>query len=456
MSKNLVYYSVGFNDSYAELLKLSISKLDVYNTNQDVLIITDKKFYENNFKDYNRPNLYYHMVENMSVDDVAFNRMKIFEANISSYENIMYMDTDVWANLNLSEIFKSCEDNKLYAVVEDYSFENHFRKPFSLGLYTNDHIEFFKKNKIHTFNSGLMMFKNSHIMKYHFEDVLNLRLIYPNDQFTDQPYINHYFNRHNLVNTNVIIPFENFYYIIDENFNDGINLNGKFCHFIGNTFNGESKIKKIKEYKNKVMYDHRDDLIRDLKSLTPSGKGVEIGVFKGEFSKNILNNWGGTLYMVDVWRPLGDEYEDDSNHKNHTNAYEETMKNIKGYEERGIMVRATSEIAADMFQDESLDFIFIDANHAYDFVVDDINLWFPKLKKGGVFSGHDYINMDWYNDPNFAPNGKDKYIYTSMLDGTPIYNGVFGVNPAVDEFCDKHGYTPNITKEWFGTWWFIK
>jgi hypothetical protein len=64
--------------------------------------------------------------------------------------------------------------------------------------------------------------------------------------------------------------------------------------------------------------------------------------------------------------------------------------------------------------------------------------------------------MDWYNDPNFAPNGKDKYIYTSRLDGTPIYNGVFGVNPAVDEFCNKHGYTPNVTKEWFGTWWFIK
>ena len=60
------------------------------------------------------------------------------------------------------------------------------------------------------------------------------------------------------------------------------------------------------------MYNHRDDLISDLKNLIPSGKGVEIGVFKGEFSKHILNNWEGTLYMVDVWRPLGDEYEDSS------------------------------------------------------------------------------------------------------------------------------------------------
>lgn len=454
--KNLVYYSVGFNDSYAELLKLSILKLDLYNTNQDVLIITDGKFYEKNFKEYDRPNVYYHMVDNTNPDDVAFNRLRIFDADISIYDNLMYMDTDVWANLNLDVVFKNCEDDKLYAVVEDYNFENHWRSPFNLGEYTDEDISYFKKNKIHTFNSGLMMFKNSQNMSNHFKNVLDLRNIYPKGQFTEQPYINHYFNKRNLVNTNIIVSSKNFYYIVDENFNDDINLNGKFCHFIGDTFNGDSKIKKIKDYKKNIMYNHRDDLIRDLNNLIPNGKGVEIGVFKGEFSKHILNNWGGKLYMVDVWRPLGNEYEDASNHKDHIDAYQETMESVKGLEDRGIMVRATSEVAADMFQDESLDFIFIDANHAYDFVVEDINLWFPKLKKGGVFSGHDYINMDWYNDPNFAPNRKDKYIYTSMLDGTPIYNGVFGVNPAVDEFCNKHGYTPNVTKEWFGTWWFIK
>ena len=455
MSKNLVYYSVGHGDSYAELVKLSILKLDKYNTNQDVLIITDKEFYDKNFKDYDRENLLFHFVKNSTSDDVAFNRLKVFESNISVYEKIMYIDADVWVNLNLEKTFESCVDDKLYAVVEDYSFENHLREPFGLGSYSEDDINFFKKNKIHTFNSGLMMFKNSQKMKYHFDDVLNLRVLYPN-QFTDQPYINYYFNRHNLVNTDIIVPSKNFYYIVDENFNDEINLNGKFCHFIGNTFNGDTKVDIIKKYKNNFMYNHRDDLIQDLNNLIPSGKGVEIGVFKGEFSKQILNNWSGTLYMVDVWRPLGDEYEDSNNHKDHVDAYQETMEIIKGFEDRGIMVRVTSKDAARMFQDDSLDFIFIDANHAYDFVVEDINLWFPKLKKGGMFSGHDYINMDWYNDPYFTPNGKDKYIYSSMSDGTPIYNGVFGVNPAVDEFCNKHGYKPNITKEWFGTWWFIK
>jgi hypothetical protein len=204
------------------------------------------------------------------------------------------------------------------------------------------------------------------------------------------------------------------------------------------------------------MYNHRNDLIKNLTNLIGNGKGVEIGVFKGEFSKHILNNWGGTLYMIDVWRPLGNEYEDASNHKEHIDAYQQTMVNIKGFEDRGLMIRASSEIAANMFQDESLDFIFIDANHAYDFVVDDINLWFSKLKKGGIFSGHDYINMDWYNDPNFAPNGKDKYIWATDSNGSNLYHGIFGVNPAIDEFCTKNNYNVNVTKEWFGTWWFFK
>ena len=202
------------------------------------------------------------------------------------------------------------------------------------------------------------------------------------------------------------------------------------------------------------MYNHRNDLIKNLTNLIGNGKGVEIGVFKGEFSKHILNNWGGTLYMIDVWRPLGNEYEDASNHKEHIDAYQQTMENIKGFEDRGIMIRSTSEIASNMFQDNSIDFIYIDANHAYDYVKDDIKFWFPKLKKGGILSGHDYLDIDWYNEPIHHPSGKDHYIYTA----NGFYNGVFGVNPAVDEFCNENGYEVKITSDddFFQSWWIIK
>lgn len=458
--KNLVYYNVSLKDEYSELVKLSIEKLDKSNPNlYDVLIITTEDFYQKNFSDYKRKNIFFHFVDSSEKpSDVTFKRLQIFDYdNVNEYENILYIDSDIWINLNLESIFTQCvEDNKLYVVVEDYRFENHLRTPFSVEPYTEKDIKYFRENKIHTFNSGLLMFKSSHTIKEHFLNILKNRESNANNNLYDQSFLNQYFNTLNLTNTSVIVPGENYLYIVESNINQNLNIENKICHFLDNTFDGKTKLNTIMSYNKKTIYEHRDDLINALPSLIGDGKGVEIGVFKGHFSKVILSKWGGTLYMVDVWRGLGDEYEDMSNHNNHSDAFLNTMKNIEGYEDRGIMVRATSKIASEIFEDESLDFVYIDANHAYDFVVEDINLWFPKLKKGGVFAGHDYLAMDWYTDPNFCPNGKDKYIYTNTFEGTQYYNGIFGVNPAVDEFCAQHNYEVNVTKEWFGTWWFIK
>jgi hypothetical protein len=193
----------------------------------------------------------------------------------------------------------------------------------------------------------------------------------------------------------------------------------------------------------------RLDLIKEIGKEFPYGKGAEIGTFKGQFSKEILQNWGGTLYMVDVWRPLSsEEYLDASNHDAHKTAYSDTMDSISGFEDRGVMIRAASKVASGIFPDEFLNFVYIDANHAYDYVVEDIEVWFPKIKKGGYLCGHDYIDIDWYSDPNFLSNKKDKHIWST----NNFYHGVFGVNPAVDEFCKREGYKLTLTNEWFGTW----
>lgn len=192
---------------------------------------------------------------------------------------------------------------------------------------------------------------------------------------------------------------------------------------------------------------NRVELIEHIGKTFPKGFGMEVGVLKGEFSKEILNVWGGTLFMVDTWKDLQEEYQN-TNIRN----YEEVMHNVEGYEDRAIMIRASSKIASTIFQDRSLDFVYIDANHTYECVKEDIELWYPKVKIGGYLCGHDYLKIEnWWNGKNFAENNIDKHIWFNYGDGDK-YHGPFGVNPAVDDFCRVNNYALEITEEWFGSW----
>jgi len=59
------------------------------------------------------------------------------------------------------------------------------------------------------------------------------------------------------------------------------------------------------------------------------------------------------------------------------------------------VLRMKSVDACKLFENEYLDMVFIDASHDYDAVVEDIKCWEPKIKKGGIISGHDYIKKKW-------------------------------------------------------------
>ena len=210
----------------------------------------------------------------------------------------------------------------------------------------------------------------------------------------------------------------------------------------------------MKNFKRK--YTGGLDLIYDLDNIVGEGIGVEVGVYRGDLSKEIMRLWkGGKMFLVDIWRRVGQEYTDACNDDELLGYMMDVCEAIKGNEDRANIIRATSETASTLFQDNSLDFVYIDANHSYDHIKKDLELWYPKVKKGGVFAGHDYINIDWMGDGNFLPNGKDKHLY-NIVDGKMYYSGIFGINPAVDEFCEKYGYELDVTTEIWGTWWIIK
>ena len=145
----------------------------------------------------------------------------------------------------------------------------------------------------------------------------------------------------------------------------------------------------MKEFKRK--YEGGLDLIWDLNNIVGKGVGAEVGVYRGDLSKEILRLWdNGTMFLIDIWRKVGEEYTDVCNDDEQLGYMMEVCEVIKGNEDRANLIRATSETASTLFQNESLDFVYIDANHSYEHVKKDLELWFPKVKKGGIFAGHDY------------------------------------------------------------------
>ena len=208
-----------------------------------------------------------------------------------------------------------------------------------------------------------------------------------------------------------------------------------------------------------VDMENRLKLINLFQENNIFGIGIELGTYKGHYAKEILKVWSGKLYLVDVWRNLeNDDYLDGSNQIDYKSIISECFDSIKENEDRCFIIRADSKNAIELFNDLSLDFVYIDANHKYEHVKEDLNIWFPKVRYGGIVSGHDYLNTDWYRN---NPNEKDRWIWTdcesnenNLISGNT--GAIFGVNPAVDEFCKQFGYDVNITKEWFGSWYFKK
>lgn len=115
--------------------------------------------------------------------------------------------------------------------------------------------------------------------------------------------------------------------------------------------------------------------------------GAEIGVYRGDYSRWLLRIIPGLkLYGIDLWESYPG-YKDFGSH-DIKEAYDVAVKNTTGYD--CTLIKEWSDVAADRFEDESLDFVYIDGNHSYEWCVRDIAKWSAKVKVGGIVSGHDY------------------------------------------------------------------
>jgi predicted O-methyltransferase YrrM len=117
--------------------------------------------------------------------------------------------------------------------------------------------------------------------------------------------------------------------------------------------------------------------------------GAEIGVEAGKFSLAIFTAYPTLeLYCIDPWQSY-EGYIDPINEKDLPAQLAAAKERLKGFNVH--FVQDFSMRAVRHFADNSLDFVYIDANHNLPWVMDDIIQWEKKVKPGGIVAGHDYV-----------------------------------------------------------------
>ncbi len=119
---------------------------------------------------------------------------------------------------------------------------------------------------------------------------------------------------------------------------------------------------------------------------------AEVGVREGKHLQSLLRSKPEVMVAVDIWRDDGVPEHNDRGEKQPTldRFYEDVCALAKNYPCLRV-VREYSEKAALLFENGYFDFVYLDADHRYQSVANDISAWWPKVRRGGVIAGHDYV-----------------------------------------------------------------
>ncbi len=120
-------------------------------------------------------------------------------------------------------------------------------------------------------------------------------------------------------------------------------------------------------------------------------KGAEIGVAEGYFSEALFRAIPNLkLYCIDIWKPYRGNIWSGSVERN-VHHVEVASKRLAKY--NATIIREMSMDAVKRFKNDSLDFVYIDANHSFDYVMQDLIEWSKRVRAGGIVSGDDYYHF---------------------------------------------------------------
>lgn len=150
----------------------------------------------------------------------------------------------------------------------------------------------------------------------------------------------------------------------------------------------------------------RFELWRNVIKATNAKTLVEVGVWKGDFAKEVLEQCGTIekYYMIDPWATLPD-WNKPLNVKTEIfdDVYAEAINKVAFAANKVCVLRGRTKDVVDQIPDESLDFAYIDGDHTLRGIAIDLIKLLPKIKKGGLIAGDDFTPNPWQHDIRFEP-----------------------------------------------------
>lgn len=205
------------------------------------------------------------------------------------------------------------------------------------------------------------------------------------------------------------------------------------------------KIEKVAEEILKAKYSncYRDKFFPMIIEKLGFKVGVEIGVDKASFSNHVLSKTNIDMYYcIDTWQDdFGSDYRPEFFNKDGDIRFNEAYNTIKEYvdSKRAVLIKSTGLEASKDFGTETIDFCYIDGDHSLGGIYTDIVAWTPKVKIGGIISGHDYKDG--------GKSGINDY-FGKQLD--------YKIKTVVDYYCQRYGYKLNEVGSRIKSWWFVK
>ena len=168
------------------------------------------------------------------------------------------------------------------------------------------------------------------------------------------------------------------------------------------------------------------------------GTAVEIGTFRGDFAEYFLRESPYSyLFCIDPYKKFDEGiYKDNINshsQEQYDAIYEQTRKRLEAVAPRRFQIKRQLSIeAAKDFPDQSVNFLYIDGNHDYKHVMEDLTTWLPKMARNGILVGDDCVDKEEHGHTRDA-NGDVR------IEANGHFYGYYGVRKAVTDFCRARG-----------------